>query len=94
MLLRSIRQGLFGWSGEAVKPAPPHLTADEVLRREAQAIHNVSLAGQVELYRSLNKLNATALCLSGAVSEAPLSDSGIIQVFGFSPAFGATRSGA
>src|ERR1044071_6370202 len=54
---------------------------DAVLREEAKAIHGVDLGNQTgaELYRSLNKLDASALCLSGGGIRSASFGLGVIQ---------------
>jgi len=66
------------WKGQA---APPPLTTDEVLREEAEAIHHADLSGghPEDLYRSLNALNSSALCLSGGGIRSAAFALGIMQ---------------
>jgi len=71
---------LHGWLWKG-KAAPPPLTTDEVLREEAEAIHHADLSGghPEDLYRSLNALNSSALCLSGGGIRSAAFALGIMQ---------------
>ena len=65
----------------------PALKSDAVLREEAKAIHAADLGGKqgVELYRSLNGLNASALCLSGGGIRSASFALGVIQALATHP---------
>ena len=57
------------------------IATEEVLRAEASAIHARDLAGKsgTELYEALNKLNSSALCLSGGGIRSAAFGLGVIQ---------------
>src|ERR1043165_2068111 len=64
--------------GEIVMPL---LDTDAVLREEASAIHGEDLGNKTdaELHKSLNKLNASALCLSRGAIRSASFPRGVIQ---------------
>jgi hypothetical protein len=65
----------------------PPLDTDAVLREEAKAIHGADLGNKTdaELYQSLNKLNAAALCLSGGGIRSASFALGVIQALAAHP---------
>ena len=74
------------WKERRLK-APPPLTTEEVLREEAEAVHQADLAGvqKDELYRALNGLNSAALCLSGGGIRSAAFALGVIQALAAHP---------
>src|SRR5262245_53136960 len=66
---------------------PQPLTTEQVLREEAQAIHQADLSDKKgsELYRALNKLNSAALCLSGGGIRSGAFALGVIQALAAHP---------
>ncbi len=78
--LAAILERVREWLGKAPS-APPPLTTYEVLREEACAVHGVDLSGVEgdELYRSLNTLKSSALCLSGGGIRSAAFALGIMQ---------------
>jgi len=74
-----------GWY--ASQEAPPPLTTEQVLREEARAIHQADLSDKsgVELYCALNRLNSTALCLSGGGIRSGAFALGVIQALAAHP---------
>jgi len=73
------------WSEKAAAAGP--LTTNDVLREEAEAIHHADLSGvpPEELYRSLNALNSSALCLSGGGIRSAAFALGIMQALAAHP---------
>ena len=63
------------------------MTTAEALQQEAEAIYQVDLSGRTgaDLYRSLNALNSTALCLSGGGIRSAAFGLGIIQALAQQP---------
>ena len=63
------------------------LDGDTVLREEVEAIHRLDLKDQEgdELYRSLNGLNASALCLSGGGIRSATFGLGVIEALAVHP---------
>src|SRR5215510_15079704 len=79
-LVKPMLEPLHGWLWGG-KAAELPLTTDEVLREEAAAIHHADLSGvhSDDLYRSLNGLNSSALCLSGGGIRSAAFALGIMQ---------------
>src|SRR5947199_6436035 len=73
-------------SPPAPDPTKP-LTTEDVLREEADAIHHVDLTDRsgAELYRSLNNLSQSALCLSGGGIRSAAFALGVIQALAAHP---------
>ena len=86
--LRKLLNRLFGRRWLPDSPAPTYpLTTAEVLQQEAEAIHQVDLSGRTgaDLYRSLNALDSTALCLSGGGIRSAAFGLGVIQALAQHP---------
>ncbi len=77
---------LRGWPWSEKAAAEP-LTTNEVLREEAEAIHHADLSGVApeDLYRSLNALNSSALCLSGGGIRSAAFALGVMQALAAHP---------
>ena len=71
---------------DAPDPTPP-LTTAQVLHEEAKAIHGVDPQSQrgEQLYRFLNGLNQSALCLSGGGIRSAAFALGVIQALAAHP---------
>src|SRR5438046_2281293 len=82
--LNRIRQ--WYWKSPAPEATRP-ITTQEVLREEAEAIHGVDLSGRQtpDLYRALNQLGQTALCLSGGGIRSAAFALGVIQALAAHP---------
>jgi hypothetical protein len=83
-LLHKIR----AWYWKSPAPAATRpITTQEVLREEAEAIHGVDLAGRQtpDLYRALNQLGQSALCLSGGGIRSAAFALGVIQALAAHP---------
>ena len=78
---------LHGWLWSEKAAAARPLTTNEVLREEAEAIHHADLSGvpPEELYRSLNTLNSSALCLSGGGIRSAAFALGVMQALAAHP---------
>jgi hypothetical protein len=78
---------LHGWLWSEKAAAARPLTTSEVLREEAEAIHHADLSGvpPEELYRSLNTLNSSALCLSGGGIRSAAFALGVMQALAAHP---------
>jgi len=81
-LLKPLR----GWPWSEKAAAEP-LTTNEVLREEAGAIHHADLSSVApeDLYRSLNALNSSALCLSGGGIRSAAFALGVMQALAAHP---------
>ena len=85
---RKLFNRVVGWRWPASSSAATHpVTTAEALQQEAEAIHQVDLSGRTgaDLYRSLNALNSTALCLSGGGIRSAAFGLGIIQALAQQP---------
>ncbi len=83
-----LRERIHGWlrRADALDPTFP-LTTAQVLHEEAKAIHGVdprSLHGE-PLYRFLNRLDQSALCLSGGGIRSAAFALGVIQALAAHP---------
>jgi hypothetical protein len=73
------------------KSPPPEtsrpLTTEDVLREEAEAIHQADLSGRriPDLYRALNQIGQSALCLSGGGIRSAAFALGVIQALAVHP---------
>jgi hypothetical protein len=71
--------GLWNLPGQRLQSLP--LTTQDVLRQEAEAIHDVDLSDveKADLYRTLNRFDTSALCLSGGGIRSAAFALGVIQ---------------
>jgi hypothetical protein len=85
--LQRLLDRCFGSRRGRAMPTRPPLTTDQVLREEAAAIHGATFSGEsgIELYRTLNKLNSAALCLSGGGIRSAAFALGITQALAAHP---------
>src|SRR5262245_43611398 len=82
-LLTKFFDRIFGglWNLPGRRPQSSPLTTHDVLRGEAETIHNADLSGveKADLYRALNRLDTSALCLSGGGIRSAAFALGVIQ---------------
>lgn len=74
------------WKSPAPETTQP-LTTEDVLREEAEAIHQVDLSARKgpDLYRALNQIGQAALCLSGGGIRSAAFALGVIQALAAHP---------